>query len=207
MTASQRTSPPRIRLPSQRPGIGGPRRLRFFAGAHGGWLDGSSGSQSHGAYIGRFKQAIKNNFSFGLDSTTLACAAAHAEAARSLARELREADQALLVAVHNGGRAVWESYTTPDFAYVAEGEMQRRAAFLDGLEPDGSSGLRIADYRVEQLGDTAIVLHVDDVPGAALDARPKQQYLMTETGNASTANGSCAWSTSMRSAPTRPPCR
>jgi len=122
-----------------------------------------------------------NKLFLGLVSTTLVCGTAQGEPSQSLVRELRDADQALLVAVHNGGRAVWESYTTPDFAYVEEGEVQRRQAFLDGLEPDGSSGLSIAQYRVEQLGDTAIVVHVDDVPGAALEARSRQQYLMTET--------------------------
>ena len=113
--------------------------------------------------------------------TVTACGATYASSDDALVRQLHDADQALLIAVHNGGRAIWESWTTPDFAYVEEGDVQERDAFLKGLEPDGSAGLRIVDYRVEKVGDTAIVTHRDDVPGATLGTRPHQQYLMTET--------------------------
>ena len=95
--------------------------------------------------------------------TVTACGATYASSDDALVRQLHDADQALLVAVHNGGRAIWESWTTADFAYVEEGDVQERDAFLKALEPDGSAGLRIVDYRVEKVGDTAIVTHRDDV--------------------------------------------
>ncbi len=97
-----------------------------------------------------------------------------------LATLLRAKDQALLTAVHRGGRAVWERLTTPDFLYVEEGSVTGREEFLKELEPDFSEPLQIREYRVHRSGDTAIVVHRDDVPLTAEDLRRGGQYLMTE---------------------------
>ena len=98
-----------------------------------------------------------------------------------LAAELRAIDEILLSAVHQGGRADWDRLTAPDFVYVEEGVVTSRADFLGALEPDGSEPLRIRDYQVTRSGDSAIVIHTDDLPTDASNMRAGGSYLMTET--------------------------
>jgi len=99
-----------------------------------------------------------------------------------LSRQLRAKDEILLSAVHTGDKKAWESMTTPDFAYVEEGVIQHRSEFLQALAPDGAEPLLIRDYAVHRIGDTAIVIHEDEVPSHPLLAsRPNGRYLMTET--------------------------
>ena len=95
--------------------------------------------------------------------------------------QLRARDEALLAAVHNGGRAAWEKATTPDFLYVEEGDVTPRAQFLAELEPDGSEPLKIRSFEGHVYGDLALVVHRDDAPAEAGATRPAGQYLMTET--------------------------
>ena len=110
----------------------------------------------------------------------LVSSVSHPASGAALQSWFRAEDQRLLVAVHSGGRAEWARVTTPDFAYVEEGELTPRNAFLEGLTPDGSEPLRIRDYTVRVFGELAIVTHVDDVP-AADHPWPGAGYLMTET--------------------------
>ena len=100
---------------------------------------------------------------------------------QSLSAELREHDERLLTAVHRGDRATWERLTTADFLYVEEGVIQPRREFLDGLAEDQLDPLIIREYRVERIGDTAIVVHLDDVPGIKSPDGSAARYLMTET--------------------------
>jgi len=100
--------------------------------------------------------------------------------AASLTTQLRVQDQRLLIAVHNGGRELWDRLTTSDFTYVEEGEIQTKRDFLKDLEPDHSQPLVIRDYTVRVMGDTALVVHHDDIPSRGLSQRPSGQYLMTE---------------------------
>jgi ketosteroid isomerase-like protein len=109
-----------------------------------------------------------------------------AQAAPSkLAIELQAKDQALLDAVATGDRATWERTLTPDATYVDEnGATLTRGALLADLNPlpPGVSGqIHIVEYKVKQIGDTALVIHRDDeretFHGQALTAT----YLTTET--------------------------
>ncbi len=112
----------------------------------------------------------------------LLCASAvRAESDADLAAKLRAEDEKLLVAVHRGGRAVWDAATTGDFVYVEEGEVVPRADFLRGLEEDGAEPLVLREFQVHRSGDTAIVLHTDDLPARDQAPRAGGRYLMTET--------------------------
>jgi hypothetical protein len=115
---------------------------------------------------------------------TLALQAAPAQAT-PLSALLREKDQALLDAVATGDRAVWERTLTADATYVDEsGNVLTRDQLLAELSPlpPGISGhIAIADYKVRQIGDTAVVVHRDeereDFHGQKLTAN----YLTTGT--------------------------
>jgi hypothetical protein len=105
--------------------------------------------------------------------------------ATSLAVELQAKDQALLDAVATGDRATWERTLTPDATYVDEnGATLTRSELLAGFGPlpAGVSGqIRIVDYKLKQIADTALVVHRDEEQenfhGQALTAT----YLTTET--------------------------
>jgi hypothetical protein len=105
--------------------------------------------------------------------------------ATSLAIELQAKDQALLDAVATGDRATWEQTLTPDATYVDEnGATLTRSELLAdfGPLPAGVSGqIRIVDYKLKQIADTALVVHRDEEQesfhGQALTAT----YLTTET--------------------------
>jgi len=99
----------------------------------------------------------------------------------SVTAGLRRNDEALLRAVHTGDRATWDRLTAPDFVYVEEGSLQTRDSFLQALKLDGSEPLKIHDYTVSLDGDTAIVIHRDDIPVSGPYERSAGQYLMTET--------------------------
>lgn len=95
---------------------------------------------------------------------------------------LRQKDELLLMAVHRGDRATWDNATTPDFAYIEAGEVWPRDVFLNGLEEDGKQPLAIRQYGVHRIGDTAMVIHEDEVrPDPAHASRPGGRFLMTET--------------------------
>ena len=98
-----------------------------------------------------------------------------------LATLLRGNDERLLNAVHRGDRVAWENLTTPDFMYVEEGSVQRRAEFLRNLAEDGYAPLLIRNYEVKQIGNTALVFHEDDVPPRPGRDTRNSHLLMTET--------------------------
>ena len=100
---------------------------------------------------------------------------------QDLAAELRRRDVALLNAVHRGDRKLWESSTTPDFLYIEDGEITPRAELLKELEEDGSAPLIIRTFSVHRIGDTATVLHQDDVPARPLRDTANSHFLMAET--------------------------
>jgi len=106
---------------------------------------------------------------------------ADAQGAPDLATVLLGKDQTLLMAVHRGDRATWAHMTTPDFAYIEEGTIQQRAAFLRSLREDGLQPLIIEAHDVRRTGDTATVVHRDRIPSSGANARPGGRYLMTET--------------------------
>jgi ketosteroid isomerase-like protein len=99
----------------------------------------------------------------------------------TLTAQLRAKDQLLLNAVHSGDRAAWEKNTSSDFIYVEEGGIQNRADFLKGLEPDSQEPLKIRQYELHLSGDTALVVHHDEIPVTDVRAKSNGEYLMTET--------------------------
>jgi ketosteroid isomerase-like protein len=106
-------------------------------------------------------------------------------AASTLASELQSRDQALVDAIAVGDRATWERTLTPDAIYVDEnGVTMSRSELMADFDPlpAGVSGqIRIVDYKVKQVGDTALVVHRDEEQenfhGQALTAT----YLTTGT--------------------------
>ncbi len=98
-----------------------------------------------------------------------------------LIAELRAKDDALLNAVHRGNRQLWEDTTTPDFLYIEDGEITTRADLLKELEEDGSAPLVITTFSVHRVGDTATVLHQDDLPGRPSRETANSHFLMAET--------------------------
>ena len=99
----------------------------------------------------------------------------------SLTSVLRPKVQALLNAVQNGDRATWEKLTTPDFIYVEAGELQTRAQFLAALKDENVEPLRVSSFEARRSGDTAFVVHRDDMPEEGSRSKSVGQYLMTET--------------------------
>jgi uncharacterized protein DUF4440 len=87
-------------------------------------------------------------------------------AASTLASELQSRDQALVDAIAVGDRATWERTLTPDAIYVDEnGVTMSRSELMADFDPlpAGVSGqIRIVDYKVKQVGDTALVVHRDE---------------------------------------------
>ena len=106
---------------------------------------------------------------------------ARAQHGYDLATVLLQKDKALLMAVHRGDRATWARLTTADFAYIEEGAIQQRAAFLRDIREDGLQPLIIEAHDVRRIGDTAIVVHHDRIPSHGAGSRPVGRYLMTET--------------------------
>ena len=108
-----------------------------------------------------------------------------APARDDLTAELRTRDQALLDAIASGNRALWERTLSPEAVYLDEnGAIMDRQVFLETLQPlpaYASGQIRIVDYRLDRIGDTALVVHRDAEHevwhGVPLDA----QYLMSET--------------------------
>jgi hypothetical protein len=98
-----------------------------------------------------------------------------------LATELRAKDEVLLNAVHRGDRKTWADATTDDFLYIEDGEIQSRDTFLKELEEDGSAPLIISTFEVHRIGDTAMVLHRDDVPQRPLHDYRNTHLLFSET--------------------------
>jgi hypothetical protein len=98
-----------------------------------------------------------------------------------LAAVLRVKDQQLLNAVHRGDRRTWEDTTTDDFLYIEDGEIQPRDVFLEELDEDGLAPLVIRSFEVHQVGDTALVLHRDDVPQRPMRDERNSHFLFSET--------------------------
>jgi ketosteroid isomerase-like protein len=121
--------------------------------------------------------------------TVLLVLAAQATAASNAPPELvsllRSKDQALLDAIAPGDRAIWDRTLTPDAIYVDEnGRTLTRTEFLAELQPlpAGVSGqIRIADFQVHQIGDTATVVHRDEESESFHGQPLKATYLMTDT--------------------------
>ena len=92
---------------------------------------------------------------------------------------LRAKTQALLDAVTEGDRKVWDENLDPRAVYVSEaGEIRTKAELLEEIVPlpQGISGsLTVAESRIELFGTTAVVVHVDaekvDYYGHPLAAR------------------------------------
>ena len=100
----------------------------------------------------------------------------------ALAIQLRAEDQRLLESVHNGNREEWDKATAEDFVYIEEGSIIPRAEFVKELEADGAPTLRIRAYELHRFGDTALVLHHDDIPALPGESvRTGGEYLMSET--------------------------
>jgi hypothetical protein len=99
----------------------------------------------------------------------------------SLAYELRAKDEMLLNAVHRGDRKAWAELTTPDFLYIEDGVITDRKGLLNELEEDGNAPLAIQNYTVHQIGDTAIVLHRDDVTARPHRDTSRMHFLFSET--------------------------
>jgi len=97
-----------------------------------------------------------------------------------LAAKLRAKDELLLIAVHHGDRNAWANATTPDFMYIEDGDILKREPFLKELEEDESTPLIIRSYEVRRQADTAIVMHLDDVPERPGRVTKNSHLLMTE---------------------------
>jgi hypothetical protein len=101
---------------------------------------------------------------------------------QDLSELLRQYDESLLLAVHRGDHETWEKLTTPDFSYIEAGEVYNREAFLKDIVNDGQKPLAMQSYKLHRIGDTAIVVHVDEVPSNPMNtSRPNGRYIMTET--------------------------
>jgi hypothetical protein len=104
---------------------------------------------------------------------------------QNLSALLRAKDQALLDAIAPGDRQTWDRLLAPEAVYVDEnGAVMDRAAFLNGLSPlpsYASGHIDIVDYRVQSLGDTALVVHKDDEREVFYGHDLRAGYLMTET--------------------------
>lgn len=96
------------------------------------------------------------------------------------AAKLRAKDELLLNAVHRGNRNVWANITTPDFMYIEDGDILKRESFLNELEEDGYAPLIIRTYDVHRQGDTAVVVHLDDVPERPGRVTKNSHLLFTE---------------------------
>ena len=98
---------------------------------------------------------------------------------------LRAKDRALLDAVTNGDRKVWDAALASDAVYVDEnGAIMHRAEFLEQiapLPPAISGKLVIASYSAQIDGDVALVIHTDDEEETFHGQVLHAQYLTTET--------------------------
>ncbi len=98
---------------------------------------------------------------------------------------LRAHTQALLDAVTNGDRGVWEREVDPDIVYVSEdGTVETKASLLAQITPlpAGITGsLAIGRFEVHAWGDTAVVLHVDEETESYFGHPLHAQYLNVAT--------------------------
>ena len=110
---------------------------------------------------------------------------ANTKSADNTTDTLRAKDQALLNAVTDGDRKVWDSVLAADAVYVDEnGAIMHRAEFLEQITPlpAGISGkLAIASYSAQVDGDVALVIHTDDEVETFHGQELHAQYLSTET--------------------------
>jgi hypothetical protein len=110
---------------------------------------------------------------------------ADAKAANNVTDLLRAKDQALLNAVTDGDRKVWDAALAPDAVYVDEsGAIMHRAEFLEQITPLPaaiSGKLAIASYSAQVDGDVALVIHTDDEVETFHGQELHAQYLSTET--------------------------
>ena len=110
---------------------------------------------------------------------------ADTKAADNVTDRLRAKDQALLDAVTDGDRKVWDAALAADAVYVDEsGAIMHRSEFLEQITPLPaaiSGKLAIASYSAQVDGDVALVIHTDDEVETFHGQELHAQYLSTET--------------------------
>lgn len=121
----------------------------------------------------------------GAVAAALVTMAAGAAPPANTAAEFRARDQALLDALATGKKPVWEKALGDDAIYIDEnGAIYTRAQLLSQvtpLPPHVSGHIDIASYRLQLMGDTALVLHKDDEFETWHGHALKAQYIMSET--------------------------
>jgi hypothetical protein len=98
---------------------------------------------------------------------------------------LRAQTQEMLDAIAAGNASVWDRYLDPKVVYLSEaGEVETRASLLAQLKPlpPGISGqITMSRFDVQQFGDVAIVLHVDEESESYFGHPIHAQYMTTAT--------------------------
>jgi hypothetical protein len=126
-----------------------------------------------------------------LGSTLAACASAAPAPAGPRAAPadatatLRAQTQEMLDAIAAGNAAVWDRYLDPRIVYLSEaGDVETKASLLAQLKPlpPGMSGhIAMSRFDVQQFGDVAIVLHVDEESEDYFGHPIHAQYMTTAT--------------------------
>jgi ketosteroid isomerase-like protein len=111
---------------------------------------------------------------------------ANAIASPDAAAQFRARDQALLNAIATGGKAVWDRALSPDAIYIDENGIiyskpQLISQIITPLPPHVSGHIDIVSYRLQVMGDTALVVHKDDESEDWHGHALKAQYIMSET--------------------------
>lgn len=98
---------------------------------------------------------------------------------------LRAQTQEMLDAIAAGNAAVWDRYLDPRIVYLSEaGDVETKASLLAQLKPlpPGMSGhIAMSRFDVQQFGDVAIVLHVDEESEDYFGHPIHAQYMTTAT--------------------------
>ena len=99
-------------------------------------------------------------------AATALAAPARADDDPALKAELQAKTQALLDAVADGNKGVWDAATDPALIYVTENnEVITKAALLDQTAPlpPGLVGhIRVTDYQLQRYGDSAVATYIAD---------------------------------------------
>jgi ketosteroid isomerase-like protein len=111
---------------------------------------------------------------------------ADAFASPDAAAEFRARDQGLLDAIGTGDKAVWERTLSPDAIYIDENGITYSkprliSQMIVPLPPHVSGHIDIGSYRLQVMGDTALVVHEDDESENWHGHGLKAQYIMSET--------------------------
>ena len=98
---------------------------------------------------------------------------------------LRAHTQEMLDAIAAGNASVWDRYLDPKIVYLSEaGDLETKASLLAQLKPlpPGISGhIAMSRFDVQQHGDVAIVLHVDEESEDYFGHPIHAQYMTTAT--------------------------